>query len=128
MLHGRKAVGVECVRDGRIVTFGTHREVVLSAGGFNTPKILMLSGIGDRKELRDLNIPVHQHSPEVGKKVQDHSTIMPRIVAVPTMPACVLIGLRMAEILVEDGHHGREGAPLTTPPPDRAEALPRTEP
>jgi choline dehydrogenase len=36
------------------------------------------------------------------------STIMPRIVAVPTMPACVLIGLRMSEILSKDGgHHTR---------------------
>jgi len=33
------------------------------------------------------------------------STIMPRIVAVPTMPACVLIGLRMTELLTGDRHH-----------------------
>jgi choline dehydrogenase len=67
-----KAVGVEGLRDGRTVTFGAHREVVLSTGGFNTPKILMLSGIGHRDELQALNIPVHVHSPEVGKNVQDH--------------------------------------------------------
>jgi choline dehydrogenase len=69
--HNR-AVGVECVRNGQTVTFGSSREVILSAGGFNTPKILMLSGIGDRKDLRALNIPVVAHSPEVGKNVQDH--------------------------------------------------------
>jgi len=67
-----KAVGVECVRDGKVVFFGAHREVILSAGGFNTPKILMLSGIGHRSELKGFNIPVHVHSPEVGKNVQDH--------------------------------------------------------
>jgi len=72
LLKGRKAVGVEAVRKGKVVTFGASREVVLSAGGFNTPQILMLSGIGARKELRDLNIPVHVNSPEVGKNVQDH--------------------------------------------------------
>ncbi|MEY2478007.1 MAG: choline dehydrogenase, partial [Actinomycetota bacterium] len=71
-IKGRKAVGVECVRDGRTVTFGAGREVIVSAGGFNTPKLLMLSGIGDRADLRALNIPVHMHSPEVGKNVQDH--------------------------------------------------------
>jgi len=72
LLKGRKAVGVECVREGRTVTFGAEHEVILSAGGFNTPKILMLSGIGDRKELSGLNLPTHVHSPEVGKNVQDH--------------------------------------------------------
>ena len=67
-----RAVGVECVRDGRVVTFGAKREVILSAGGFNTPKILMLSGIGDRHELRAFGIPVRVHAPEVGRNVQDH--------------------------------------------------------
>jgi len=67
-----RADGVECVRDGRVITFGAKREVILSAGGFNTPKILMLSGIGDRNQLRAFGIPVRAHSPEVGKNVQDH--------------------------------------------------------
>lgn len=72
LVKGKRATGVEAVRDGKKVTYRTHREVILSAGGFNTPKLLMLSGIGDRRELRALNIPVHVHSPEVGKNVQDH--------------------------------------------------------
>jgi len=68
-----RATGVECVRsDGETVAIGAGVEVVLSAGTFNTPKVLMLSGIGDRKELQDLNIPAHVHSPEVGQNVQDH--------------------------------------------------------
>jgi choline dehydrogenase len=72
VLRHNRAVGIECVRDGRTVFFGAHREVILSAGGFNTPKLLMLSGIGHERELRAFNIPVHVHSPEVGKNVQDH--------------------------------------------------------
>nr|BFE74799.1 hypothetical protein GCM10020092_081000 [Actinoplanes digitatis] len=55
-----------------MVSFGVGREVVLSAGGFNTPKILMLSGVGHEKELRAAHVPVRVHSPEVGKNVQDH--------------------------------------------------------
>lgn len=69
--HGR-AVGVECVQDSQTRTFRADREVILSAGGFNTPKLLMLSGIGDEAELREFSIPVHAHSPNVGKNAQDH--------------------------------------------------------
>lgn len=72
LLKGKRAVGVRAVRDGKPVTFEVHREVVLSTGGFNTPKLLMLSGIGDTSELRSHGITVHQHAPEVGKNVQDH--------------------------------------------------------
>lgn len=72
LFEGRRVVGVECVRDGAPVSFTAHGEVILSAGGFNTPKILMLSGIGDRADLQALNIAVRVHSPEVGKNVQDH--------------------------------------------------------
>ena len=72
LIKGRKATGVECVRDGRVVNFGAKHEVVLSTGGFNTPKLLMLSGIGHEKELGAFGIPVQVHAPEVGKNVQDH--------------------------------------------------------
>jgi choline dehydrogenase-like flavoprotein len=72
VLKGDRAVGVDCVRDGKVVSFHAHDEVILSAGGFNTPKLLMLSGIGDETDLRAVNIPVRVHAPEVGKNVQDH--------------------------------------------------------
>jgi choline dehydrogenase len=47
-------------------------EVVLSLGAIHTPKVLMLSGIGDPAELRRLGIPCVQHLPGVGKNFQDH--------------------------------------------------------
>ena len=72
ILKHNRAVGVECVRNGQRVTFGAEGEVILSAGGFNTPKLLMLSGIGHQRELTALDIPVRVHAPEVGKNVQDH--------------------------------------------------------
>ena len=65
--------GVECVRNGRKRRPSARDgEVILSTGGFNTPKLLMLSGIGKAADLRALNIPVEVHAPEVGKNVQDH--------------------------------------------------------
>lgn len=71
-LRGSRAAGVDCVHDGTPVTFEAGREVILSAGAFNTPKLMMLSGVGDQAELSALGIPVAAHSPEVGRNVQDH--------------------------------------------------------
>jgi choline dehydrogenase len=72
VLRGKQAVGVEVVRNGRKQVLRARDEVVLSTGGFNTPKLLMLSGIGKRAHLHDHNISVEVHSPEVGDNVQDH--------------------------------------------------------
>jgi choline dehydrogenase len=72
VLRNKRAVGVECVRGGKKRIFRASGEVVLSTGGFNTPKLLMLSGIGKAAHLRDHNISVEVHSPEVGDNVQDH--------------------------------------------------------
>jgi choline dehydrogenase len=72
VIEGDRATGVEIVRDGQSSVIGAGREVILSAGGFNTPKILMPSGIGDEAELAAFGIPLVVNAPEVGKNVQDH--------------------------------------------------------
>ena len=48
------------------------KEVILSAGVFNTPQLLMLSGIGDPAELTSLGIPARVNLPSVGKNMSDH--------------------------------------------------------
>lgn len=68
----RRAVGVELEKDGRIFSVGARSEVILSTGAINTPKLLMLSGIGDHSELGRHSIPVVQHLPGVGRNMQDH--------------------------------------------------------
>lgn len=68
----RRAIGMEIEKGGRIFSVGARVEVIISAGAINTPKLLMLSGIGDRAELERHSIPVIQHLPGVGRNFQDH--------------------------------------------------------
>ncbi|MDA2990584.1 MAG: GMC family oxidoreductase N-terminal domain-containing protein [Actinomycetota bacterium] len=73
LIGGGRAVGVEFDdADGRRQTVWADREVVLSAGAVNTPQLLMLSGIGDEKELAEYGIGVVRHAPEVGRNLMDH--------------------------------------------------------
>ncbi|XP_041978159.1 glucose dehydrogenase [FAD, quinone]-like [Aricia agestis] len=66
------AVGVKTVVGGdRVVTLRARREVVVSAGALNTPKLLMLSGVGPRDHLESLNITVRSDLP-VGHNYNDH--------------------------------------------------------
>lgn len=72
IFEGRTAVGVEFVWQGQTRTIRAASEVVLSGGAFQTPKLLMLSGIGDRAHLDYFGIPVVSDLPGVGLNMQDH--------------------------------------------------------
>lgn len=63
--------GVHFIVNNKKMTANVGKEVVLSAGAVNTPQILMLSGIGPKKHLDELQIPVVMDLP-VGKNLQDH--------------------------------------------------------
>jgi choline dehydrogenase len=71
-LEGKRATGVEIAFDGKIQRITAGLEVVLSLGAMHTPKVLMLSGIGDQGELQRLGIRVVHHLPGVGQNFQDH--------------------------------------------------------
>ncbi len=72
LFEGRRAVGVQYRWAGRTITVRAQREVLLSAGAFQSPQLLMLSGIGDARELHQLGIDVVHHLPGVGQNLQDH--------------------------------------------------------
>lgn len=74
-LEGRMVTGVEFEWHGASRFVRADGEVILSAGTFQTPKILMLSGIGDRAELDRFGIPTAAHLPGVGRNLQDHPII-----------------------------------------------------
>lgn len=73
--EGRRAVGVEYRRDGLECFAQARREVILSAGAVGSPQILMLSGLGDPRQLGEQGIPVVHALPGVGANLQDHLAI-----------------------------------------------------
>ena len=74
VFEGNRAVGVEFVRNGVRETARAEREVVVSAGAYQSPVVLMLSGIGPTDELAPLGIAVRQELP-VGRNLQDHCMV-----------------------------------------------------
>ncbi len=72
IFDGNQATGVEVIQRGKTSILNAGREVILSASSINSPKLLMLSGIGDSAELKSHGIPVVRHTPGVGKNLQDH--------------------------------------------------------
>ncbi|MEJ6785573.1 choline dehydrogenase [Aminobacter sp. Piv2-1] len=76
LLDGRRAVGVEYSRgEGETMRAKARREVIVSAGPINSPKLLMLSGIGPAQDLQQLGLPVVHHLPGVGANLHDHLEI-----------------------------------------------------
>jgi choline dehydrogenase-like flavoprotein len=73
VLQERRAVGVEIHRGGHSEILAARREVVLCGGAFNSPQLLMLSGIGDPAELASHGIEVRHALPGVGRNLQDHT-------------------------------------------------------
>jgi choline dehydrogenase-like flavoprotein len=70
--EGRRATGVSYYRGNELKQIRARREVILSAGSFGSPQLLMLSGVGDSGELQQFGIPAVHHLPGVGKNLQDH--------------------------------------------------------
>ena len=72
VFDGNRATGVEIERGGAVETIKARQEVVLAASSINTPKILMLSGVGPAAHLADHGIDVLADRPGVGQNLQDH--------------------------------------------------------
>ncbi len=67
-----RAIGVEYEAGGKIGRLMAHKEVILAASSINSPKLLLLSGVGPAKELAQHGIDVVADRPGVGKNLQDH--------------------------------------------------------
>jgi choline dehydrogenase len=75
LFEGRRAVGVEYLRNGATFRARAQREVLVAAGTYNTAKLLMLSGLGPADHLREHGVQVHTDLPGVGQNLQDHHEV-----------------------------------------------------
>ncbi|HUZ75296.1 MAG TPA: choline dehydrogenase [Stellaceae bacterium] len=73
LVEGGRAVGVEYAQNGRASRVEAAREIVLSGGTYNSPQLLMLSGIGPADELQALGIAPVLDRPGVGRNLQEHA-------------------------------------------------------
>ena len=71
LFDGARAVGVEIARGGKVEEIRAERDVILSAGAYQSPVLLMISGIGPAEDLAPFGIEVRENLP-VGHNLQDH--------------------------------------------------------
>lgn len=115
LIQDKRATGVEFVQDGQTKQLWARKEVLLSAGAFGSPQILMLSGIGPRAHLVDKGIvPVHD-LPGVGENLHDHLDIVQQVHA-PALTQSVGITLGGVWTLLKGIFEWREKrtGPLTS--------------
>lgn len=92
VMESNRATGIDCLLRGREVRFHADREVILCAGAINSPKLLMLSGLGPAEHLRQRGIPVAADLGQVGQNLQDHVDVA--VMVACTQPVSMTPALR----------------------------------
>ncbi|MEW4449649.1 GMC family oxidoreductase N-terminal domain-containing protein [Qipengyuania sp. JC766] len=115
LVENGRVTGVVVRKGRRRETLTARRGVILSAGAFNSPQILMLSGIGPAAQLREHGIRVQVDSPSVGQNLQDHVDYVSSWQTESTVPiGDSLEGTaRMLRAMVE--HRRKRTGIMTTP-------------
>lgn len=75
LFEGKRAVGIQYEQNGQIGFAYAAGEIILSAGALETPKLLMLSGVGPRGQLQRHGIPLVVEAKGVGQNLQDHPNV-----------------------------------------------------
>lgn len=111
----KHAFGVEYIRDGeaKITTVRTRKEVIVSAGTINSPKVLLLSGVGPKDQLVHFGIHVIQDL-RVGENLQDHVTLSGVIIALNKTATTANDDQRLHD--VQKYEHSRKGPLSSTGP------------
>lgn len=111
VFEGRRAVGVELRDASGMSIVSAKREVILSAGALNTPRILQLSGVGPAEKLRELGIDVVIDAPGVGQHLLEHRCVLVQIRLKKGSLNQALTGLGLAKSLAQYFIQGK--GPLT---------------
>ena len=90
--QGKRAVGVDYLRGGRLHRSVEAGEVILCGGAINTPQLMQLSGVGDEQLLRMHDVDLVHHLPGVGENLQDHLEVY--IQYASKQPVSIAPGLR----------------------------------
>jgi len=72
LVEGQRCVGVEYAQNGSVTQARANAEVIVCAGAIDSPRLLLLSGIGDADQLRAVGVDVVHHLPGVGQNLHDH--------------------------------------------------------
>jgi choline dehydrogenase len=86
IFDGPRCVGVHVQRDGAIQAVWAAQEVILAASTAESPKVLMLAGIGPEAHLREMGIPVRVALPGVGANLHDHIMAVLRFTPAQSLP------------------------------------------
>jgi choline dehydrogenase-like flavoprotein len=99
LFDNKKATGVRVEKYGLPFTLTARNEVIISAGAFQTPQLLMVSGIGPAETLRKFNISMIKDAPGVGQDMQDHILFGPTYrVHVQTFTEIGNVGCKLADL------------------------------
>lgn len=120
----KSAFGIECIRNRRRLLIKARKEVILSAGAFHSPQLLMLSGIGPASDLKMHGIPVLQDLP-VGKMMSDHLCHYGVTFIMNTSGNSLKLDQLFTPKYVIDFLHGQ--GPLTVPGSDEALSFIKTK-
>ncbi|GBL58071.1 choline dehydrogenase [Pseudomonas citronellolis] len=109
LLKGKQAVGVQVLVDGERLQLKARKEVLLAAGAFGSPHLLMLSGIGPESELKPQGIAMRHELPGVGQNLRDHPDVVLCYKSRDTSLMGVSLGgsVKMGKALVEYLRHKR---------------------
>jgi choline dehydrogenase len=127
LFEGTRAVGVQASRLGQVQELRAEREVILCGGAYNSPQLLMLSGVGPAEHLMTREVEVLLDQPAVGENLSDHPAT--QLVWTTPEPQSLLLALEPAALeqyeatqtgpfasnLAEAGGFARVGADAPAP-------------
>jgi choline dehydrogenase len=96
LFEGNRAVGVQASQLGRLEELRAEREVILCAGSYNSPQLLMLSGVGPAEHLAMREVEVLLDQPQVGENLSDHAAA--QLVWTTPEPESLLLALEPAAL------------------------------